>query len=177
MYFYFLEFLHLLTKCEQTIELNMSLFWQVLQSFSSGSGFVCEDETGNGKLGGVPGEPCQPVAHPRLAVRHCAPRSYFTCYAQWHSPAAYWHSLAQTTGHHSNQPLPQPPQLAGQLEPRLLHPCQDQCYEPNAEYSTNFIGLTSNWVPDKPNPVCTTPKFQHTTSSTTRANLNIHAAQ
>ena len=27
------------------------------------------------------------------------------------------------------------------------------CYEANAEYSTNFIGLTSNCGPDKPCPV------------------------
>ena len=81
MYFYFLEFTSSAYKMWIDNRIKYVIILASFAKLQQWQWILCEDETGNGKLGGVPGEPCQPVAHPRLAVRHCAPRSYFTCYA------------------------------------------------------------------------------------------------
>ena len=82
-------------------------------------------------------------------------RLYFTCYAYWHRQ------------HRAARP-PRPP--AWPASPPPPPPTSTK----HAEYSANFIGLFSNYGPDKPNPVLWTFKLGQSSVASHTEYLNIH---
>ena len=89
-------------------------------------------------------------------VRPVGPvRLYFTCYAYWHRQ------------HRAARP-PRPP--AWPASPPPPPPTSTK----HAEYSANFIGLFSNYGPDKPNPVLWTFKLGQSSVASHTEYLNIH---